>query len=206
MIKAIFFDMGGVLRDLDVELCRSEFRKLGFSDIENYLNSAAQKGFIGEFERGDIDTAEFVRQCQLHCAPGTTEEQVRKAFTAILPDFMKPEIIDFLREIKGMGYDLFVLSNNNPISSAQFMDKCRECGLEPESVFTKFFFSFRMHLMKPGQEIFQACIRESGYKPEEILFVDDAPGNIEAGKAAGLKTHHHIPGSNLREGVLNALS
>lgn len=205
MIKAIFFDMGGVLRLLDVERCKQEFKSIGFSDIDNYLGSAAQKGFIGEFEQGFIDTEEFVRQCQEHCNPGTTAQQVIYAFKSILPDFMSEDVVAFLREIKAAGYDLFVLSNNNPISSAQFMDKCREIGFEPESVFSKFFFSFRMHLMKPDPAIFLECIRQSGYKAEEILFVDDAPANIEAGNAVGLKTYNHIPGSNLREGVLNAL-
>lgn len=205
MIKAIFFDMGGVLRDLDMERCKRNYRALGWADIEEYVDSAHQKQFIGDFEKGLIDTPEFVRLCLEHCAPGTTEEQVKSTFLTMLADIVEKQKMDFLKELKVMGYKLFILSNNNPLSSAQFVEKCTEAGLDYYGTFTDTYYSFHLKMMKPSLEIYETTAKMSGFAPEEILFVDDAAHNIEGAKAAGFKTLLFTPGGDLRGEVLKCL-
>jgi hypothetical protein len=60
MVKAVVFDMGGVLLRLDINKCiRALKEKAGFEDIEDYLNVYHQKGFVGELEAGNITADEL---------------------------------------------------------------------------------------------------------------------------------------------------
>ena len=48
-MKALIFDMGGVLVDLDMDACRNAFKyDLGFDEIEQNLDPCHQKGVIGD--------------------------------------------------------------------------------------------------------------------------------------------------------------
>jgi HAD superfamily hydrolase (TIGR01509 family) len=53
-------------------------------------------------------------------------------------------------------------------------------------------------VMKPGPEIFQLACERFGFAPEEALFVDDGPKNIEAARALGFHTHHFTDPAALR--------
>ena len=53
MKKAIIFDMGGVLVDLDLEGCKTAFKTLlGFDEIDNLIDACHQKGIWGQLEEG----------------------------------------------------------------------------------------------------------------------------------------------------------
>ncbi|MBQ0077330.1 MAG: NAD-dependent DNA ligase LigA [Bacteroidales bacterium] len=201
MIKAIFFDMGGVLRDLDMERSRRNYRALGFSDIGEYLDPSHQKKFVGDFEHGDIDTDRFVELCLEHCNPGTTPQQVKDAFLSMLEPTVDREKMDYIKALKARGYDLFILSNNNPLASAQFVEKCTEAGLDYNGTFTDTFYSFKLKMMKPSEEIFRESIRRSGYAPAEILFIDDNPINTQAAEKLGIRTLLLPQGQPLQESV-----
>ena len=54
-----------------------------------------------------------------------------------------------------------------------------------------------MKLAKPDKAIFLKMIKDSGIVPEETLYIDDSPANIEAGKALGLHTVLYNPKDDL---------
>lgn len=196
MIKAVVFDMGGVLLNLDMERCVSAFKNdAGFTDIESYLDRYHQKGFIGDLEEGKINEDEFFSECLKHCAPGTTMETVLHCFINLLTD-LNAEMLDFIRNIRGK-YDLYLLTNNNPLSRRAFDSMMAEKGLPSSEVFRKQFYSYEMHLQKPGKEIFCKVIDSIGLDPSEILFIDDGRNNIEAAAALGIKTLLYVPGSDV---------
>lgn len=45
-IRNIVFDMGGVLVDYDLQRCLESFRKLGFTQIDRYVDPYTQRGFL----------------------------------------------------------------------------------------------------------------------------------------------------------------
>lgn len=63
--------------------------------------------------------------------------------------------------------------------------------------FTKLFFSGSLGMAKPERRIFEHVLRELGARPEEVLFVDDNPANIEAARNLGLQTLHYQPRMDL---------
>lgn len=196
MIRAIVFDMGGVIVRLDMDRCISNFKELaGFEEIEDYLDRFHQKGFISDLEEGKISPEDFDRECLRRSRPGTTAETVRYCFCSLL-DGVEEDSVELIRSLRGR-YDLYVLSNNNPISRAYFCEMLKDRGLDPEEVFNQQFYSYEMHMLKPAREMFECVIDRIGAKPEEILFIDDAADNVEAAAAAGIKTLWLRPGMDI---------
>lgn len=196
MIRAIVFDMGGVIVRLDMDRCISNFKELaGFEEIEDYLDRFHQKGFISDLEEGKISPEDFDRECLRRSRPGTTAETVRYCFCSLL-DGVEEDSVELIRSLRGR-YDLYVLSNNNPISRAYFCEMLKERGLDPEEVFNQQFYSYEMHMLKPAREMFECVIDRIGARPEEILFIDDAADNVEAAAAAGIKTLWLRPGMDI---------
>ena len=183
MIKAIILDMGGVILNLDKELCVRNFKeKAGFSSIEEYLDIFHQKGFISDFEEGLIDEDGFYAECRKHCPEGTSDKVFEFCFQSLLADAKE----DMVRQIKELSrrYDLYVLTNNNPVCIRRFYEILEENGIKDR--FKGFFCSCEMKLLKPGREIFDVMLGKIGCRPEEALFIDDAIGNVEGARRAGL--------------------
>lgn len=200
MIKAIVFDMGGIIVRLDLGRCIASFKELaGFEDIEEYLDRFHQKGFISDLEEGKTQPEDFYRECLKHSRPGTTVETVHHCFCSLL-DGLEEDSLDLIRSLRGR-YDLYVLSNNNPISRGYFRDMMKLEGLDTDKVFKKEFYSYELKMLKPSREIFEHVIREVGVDPAEILFIDDARDNIEAAAALDIKTLWLRPGMDIAKEV-----
>ena len=196
MIKAVVFDMGGVLLRLDMDTCIANFKELaGFTDIEQYLDRFHQKGFISDLEEGLTTPEDFYRECMKHSRPGTTDETLRYCFCSLLAG-LEEDSVEVVRSLRGR-YDLYILSNNNPISRAYFCNMLKESGLDPDETFRQQFYSYEMRMLKPSRAIFERVIERIGARPEEILFIDDAQDNIEAARALGIKTLWVRPGMDL---------
>lgn len=198
MIKAIIFDLGGVLVDLDYDACVKKFKELlGFDRITEILDKSHQKGIFGDMEEGKITSDEFRAEILKDCREGSSPEMIDECIAAFLTG-MEDYKVDLLSEMS-LKYDLYILSNNNPIAMTRSHKLWEEKGLDFKTVFKEEFISCEMHLMKPGQEIYREAIRRTGVKPEEILFIDDSLTNVEAAKKAGMKADLYIPGQDLRE-------
>ena len=198
MTKAIILDMGGVILDLDMELCIRNFReKAGFEGIEEYLDIYRQRGFISNFEGGLIDEKGFYEECLKHCPAGTTPKVIEDCFCSLLVG-AKPDMVRQIRELS-KSYTLYVLSNNNPICTRRFLRILEDEGIR--DCFTGMFLSYKMGLLKPGRLIFDRVIESIGYKPEECLFVDDSIANVEGGRAAGLDSVLYKEGLNISDYV-----
>ena len=183
MTKAVILDMGGVILDLDVELCIRNFKeKAGFEGIEEFFDIYHQKGIISDFEEGLLDEDGFYAECLKHCPEGTSPEVIEESLYSLLWR-AKPDMVRQIRELSKK-YSLYVLSNNNPICTRRFLRIMDSEGIR--DCFKQCFFSFRMKLLKPGREIYDRVVENIGFKPEECLFVDDSIANVEGGRAAGL--------------------
>lgn len=205
MIKAVVFDMGGVVLPLDIQQSIRNFKeKAGFLDIENYLDPYHQKGFISDFEIGAIDEDEFYRQALIHCRPGTTAQTVEQCLNSLVLS-INQDALKLFGELKGK-YSLFILSNNNPISMRAFRSRLADAGLSIDDVFTGSFFSYKLKMLKPSEEIYRAMIKGTGFRPEEILFIDDSPLNIQYAQVLGIRTLLYITAeNNLYERVVQCL-
>lgn len=189
MIKAVIFDMGGVIVNLDLERCIRSFKeKAGCADIEQYLDAFHQKGFIGEMEKGLLSEEEFYHKCRQHCRPDTPNEIIAECFSDLITG-LNEETVSIIRELSRRGYSLYVLSNNNPISARVFSSmKDPATGRPMPEYFQKFFFSFEMRMLKPMPGFFMKVIKEIGCRPEEALFIDDSEKNTAVAEKLGIRS------------------
>lgn len=198
MTKAIVFDMGGVLIDLDPPACIKAFKEiLGFDRITELLDPFHQKGIYGELEGGKLTTDEFRAAVLAESRPGSRPEDVDRCMDAMISG-MEPYKADLLRELS-QKYPLYLLSNNNEIARIRYHKLLEDLGLDWRSVFQEEFCSFQMKMLKPSPEIFREAVRRIGLPPEEILFVDDSKTNVEAACSVGIHAVLVPQGEDLRK-------
>lgn len=197
MVKAIVFDLGGVLIDLDFDRCVRSFREiLGYERITEILDLWHQKGIYGDMEAGLITADEFRTEVLRESRPGCVPSDVDRAMAGLLVG-MDPKKVPLLEELSRK-YTLYGLSNNNEISVRRMHDIYEENGLDWRRIFRKEFISSRMKMLKPSREIFDAAAAEIGLPPAEILFVDDSQTNVDGALAAGWQAVYYQQGTDLR--------
>ena len=197
MIKAIIFDLGGVLISLDKERCIRAFKEdAGFERIAEFLDTCHQRGMIGDLEAGRISVPEFFEECRKYCRPGVTDADIRRCFHALLNP-IEPGTAELLRWLSKR-YGLYILTNNSSVTMEKTYEDARKAGIDLQETFRQIFVSQDLKMLKPSQEIFAHVIGAVDLPPEEMLYVDDSQRNVEAARAAGMQALHHVPGTDLR--------
>lgn len=196
MKKAIIFDMGGVLVDLDLEDCKKAFKEnLGYDGIDDILDACHQKGIWGELEEGMLEAEEFRSIVLAGCRPGTSAEDVDKAMWRILAG-IAPYKVQLLKKMAEK-YDLYLLSNNNSICLPYSAGMFKEAGVPLDETFRKCFYSFEMKALKPAAEFYKAVMASIGLPGGQMLFIDDSMKNVEGAEAVGLPAVYYKPGTDL---------
>ena len=196
MKKAIIFDMGGVLVDLDVEAAKQAFKdSLDYNEIDNIIDACHQKGFFSDMEEGKITADEFRARVLAGSKEGASPDDVDKALHHILVG-IEPYKGALLRKLSEK-YDIYMLSNNNAICLPRSRRIFAEAGIPLEDIFRKCYFSFEMRALKPSEAFYKAVMEDIGMEPENMLFVDDSQKNVDGAVAAGLPAVYYEPGTDL---------
>ena len=196
MIKAIVFDIGGVLINLDMDGCIRAFREnLGFDRITELLDPYHQKGVYGDMEAGIVSADAFRAEVLQGSRPGSSPEDVDRSMYALLAG-MDADTVETVKDLSAR-YPLYLLSNNNPISMGHILRMFRDYGIDPDTTFREQFISCEMKLLKPSARIYQEAVARVGLPAKEILFIDDNDANVEAARKVGLQARVYVAGSKL---------
>ncbi len=180
MIKNLIFDFGKVLVDYDfeeyfrkqipdTERCRAFVPILQNEDVQNMLDRE-EKPFEEALQELIDRHKDF-------------EHEIR-VFMEHYPEIVKcemPGMRNLLCLLKKEGYRLYGLTNwcsKVHITMAQY---------EIFKLLDGQVISSEEHFIKPEPEIYERLFARFNLKPEECIFTDDRPENIEGGRALGME-------------------
>jgi HAD superfamily hydrolase (TIGR01549 family) len=184
MLKAIIFDVGGVLIRTQSRAGREKWAaRLGIDswEFENFVfngQSGRQAGL------GQKTTEAHWRWLgdYFGLAEASLTEMRRDFFAG---DVMNESLVAYIKRLRQTGYRTGLLSN--------FADEARHVWTEVYPFIEHFdgiVISCEVGLMKPDPKIYHLAAESVGVKVEETLFVDDFIENIEGAQKVGMQTIH----------------
>lgn len=187
MIQNIIFDFGGVIYDIDHNLSKLAFEKLGVDRFDQLYGHEIQTEIFEDLETGKINPADFLEKLKIYLSENTTIQQIEDAWCALLIG-VEAEKIKLLQKL-GENYNLYLLSNSNLIHYKRFIKQLEEHG-DFRGLFKGVWFSHEKGMRKPDARFYLDLLEENNLKAEETLFIDDLDANIEAAQKLGIKAYY----------------
>ena len=154
-------------------------------------------------EEGLIGADEFRTYVLERSDPRTQPHQVDEAFWCILRS-IAPEKISLLKRLS-QKYDLYMLSNNNPVCLPRSEKMFEEAGFPMYENFKKCYISCQMKALKPSAAFYKAVMEDIALPAEDMIFVDDSQRNVDGAIAVGLPAVYYEPGTDLARVLAEAL-
>jgi putative hydrolase of the HAD superfamily len=183
-VKRFVFDFAAVLFDWEPARLVKQVIPAHAPDDDTAARLARSifqqyRGDWADFDRGTVSVAALAQR--IAARTGLPEAAVLAVVDAI-PDALTPiaPTVDLVERLRRPGRPMFFLSN----MPSPYADL-----LERRHAFVRAFddgvFSGRIGLAKPDLAIFDAAARRFGTAPEDLVFLDDQPVNVDAARQAG---------------------
>jgi HAD superfamily hydrolase (TIGR01509 family) len=188
----VLFDLGNVLVHISPE---AFLQRLGLDtpDRRRFYQAHINE-IVRQYECGNESTDQFLSRLELllngkkgEIANGERKraihrDEVRNAMHAVIG---KP-VEGMLELVTGLSgaVPLGLLSNTNPLHFDWSMEH-----LPVLRHISSLFLSYRLRSLKPDPRIFEQVLTSLQVAPGSILYIDDMPENVQAGKNAGLNSH-----------------
>jgi len=198
-MKAVIFDFGGVILNIDYKRTEEAFMRLGIENFVSLYSQAMQISLFDRLEKGLTDAAAFCDAIRQMSGSAIPDQDLTNAWNALLGD-MPPGRIALLKKLKTR-YRTFLLSNTNAIHYEVYLEELRNIhGFNDfNELFERAYFSFQMGMKKPDAKIFQRVIAENTLDPATTLFIDDSIQHIRGAAACGLQTRFLAPGTEVTD-------
>ena len=178
-IQAVFFDIGGVLIRVENPARRHEWEtRLGLPRGQVtravFDSEEAARAMLGEIPESTMWQSVGRR---LGLSDVQVDEFHRDFFTGEHFDAELAQFITSLRPRFKIGIISNAWSDARPILNRKFnLDSYVDAAI----------YSAEVKLAKPDARIYQLALERLGVEPEEAVFVDDLPENVEAARALGM--------------------
>ena len=181
MIKAVIFDMDGVLRntpEFDIKVVENAFKDLGHE-----INDKVRKLAVGRNPRDYIPM--LLNEYGFNFDPVEFKKLTHKHFTHFLDKEMK--LMPFVREtfemLKKNNLKIAIATSASPRGAYQFfIDK-----FNFPNTFDVITTFDDCKERKPNPEVYLTSLRKLNLKAEECIVIEDTQIGLEAAKAAGIK-------------------
>lgn len=181
MIRNIVFDMGQVLIRWRPEEMLERF-DLSQEEKTMLLQELFWSPEWIAQDRGIITEADMIARVSARLPEtlhGTVEEVIKAWYVWHLTPM--PGMAELVRKLKEKGYGIYLLSNASTALRGYFP---RIPGSE---CFDGLMVSAEEKLLKPQHEIYERLYERFGLVPEQCVFIDDSPANIEGAMLTGMQ-------------------
>lgn len=183
MIRAVIFDLGGVILGSPFSGFRDLERQLGIPDrwLAEHVLTMGEDGAFFRLERGDITAADFAREFTVETRDRGHEvagaEVLRVIAEAVQP---RPRMLAAVDRVKAAGLRVGVITNNWKADDAGWS------GLAGR--FDAFVESAVERIRKPDPRIYEIACERLGVDPAECVFLDDIGSNLKPARDMGMTT------------------
>lgn len=180
MIKAVIFDMDGVIIDSEpvyykrmMEFLESREHLFDDRELKKVVGSSSKDTLrmIGEIIRQEIIEEEFTKEYEDFFQDRPIDYK----------EILYPEIRLLLRDLRAKGYRLALASSSSPDNISHVLNEC-----ELEEYFTVVLSGHDFKDSKPHPEIYLETAKQLNVKPEECMALEDSSYGIESAKSAGM--------------------
>jgi putative hydrolase of the HAD superfamily len=207
-IEAVISDFGGVLTSPLIQSF------MAFQDRTGITTEALGKGMqaateangdnpLFEMERGEITEVAFLEKLTDGLEPLLGHRPELHRFKEIYFEALEPNptMIELMRELKGSGYRMAMLTNN-----VQEWEPLWRPMLPVDEIFETVVDSGFVGCRKPESKIYEITLDRLGLPAESCLFVDDVLVNCEGAEKAGMAAVHFQDNEQAIAGVRSALA
>lgn len=178
-IKAIFWDVGGVLASNAWDRSQREEALAHFKlDKEEFADRHELS--VSSFERGKINLSEYLERTVFYRARPFTQDEFRNYIFSLSQP--KPEVLSFAKSLAdSAGYVMGTINNESRDLNLYRIEKF---GMR--AIFKVFISSCFVGYRKPEPEIYKLALEITQQTPEECCFIDDRALNLEVAKRLGM--------------------
>jgi putative hydrolase of the HAD superfamily len=191
-IKAIISDFGGVLTTPLMDAFMSLQDEIGvpprtFAEALRAVTEEDGVNPLYAMERGEISEAAFLERLGAGLEPLLDHEPHLHRFRELFIGSLNPnpEMIELMRELKGRGLRMAMLTNN-----VREWEPVWRPMLPVDEIFETVVDSAFVGTRKPEPRIYEITLERLGLPAEACLFIDDLEPNVEGARALGLNAVH----------------
>ena len=180
MIKAVIFDMDGVLVDSEPVYQEATINVLNSLNIkatkDDLLKLAGGSSlhfnkFIQDVSKGSISCEDFNKICDQYYLDNPVKYE----------EIMFPHVRETLDYLKDRGYILALASSSKEYEIENVLKRC-----DLKDYFKLIVSGEVFKESKPNPEIYLTCIKKLNLEAKECVAIEDSEYGIEAAKKAGL--------------------
>ena len=194
-VRALLFDLGGVIVDIDWDGAFAHWARHGKSDPAVLRSRFAFDEHYERHERGEIDARAYYQSLRRTLGVDLPHEVFDAGWKAIFPGLVAPTVA-LLRELEGR-VPLYLFSNTNVAHQEEWSTRFA-AALAP---FERIFTSCDIGARKPEPAAFEHVARQIGLPVDAILFFDDTESNVLGARAAGMPAVHVRSPADVRRAV-----
>lgn len=179
-IKALLFDLGGVVLQLDWKMVFTQWAKhCPFSPAEVGRRFSMDTAYE-QHERGKLSGAEYFAHLRSMFDFSGDEKALIDGWNALFVGEVE-ETVAIIARLKSE-VPVYLLTNSNP-AHEEFW---RATYADTIALFTDVFVSSTLGHRKPDRSSFAAVAQMTGIELRSMLFFDDSMENVAGARAAGL--------------------
>ena len=190
MIKAIIFDVGGVILDLSSKETLNIPTSL--SVLFNISTDKARKIWTG-YDRKRLLTGkdtpnEFLQIVVKKLKVKKNTKSLLDKWTTLSlkeKDCYNWQLLDYIKDLRE-NFKVYILSDT--VNVAQDDELTRDI----KSRFDGYFVSYEQGFIKPDKEVFVNILSKTNLKPEECIFIDDTFINVISAKRLGITSFLYV--------------
>ena len=190
-ITTLFWDIGGVIltNGWDRE-SRKQAAAAFHLDLEEFQDRHELS--FPAFDTGQITMNEYLDRTLFYRPRAFSREEFTAFMFAQSREY--PDVRTILDQVTNSGKYFVGAINNEPLE----LNEYRIEAYNLRRNFLVFFSSCYVRSRKPEETIFRVALEVSQRPPEQCLFIDDRPLNLESPRRLGMNTIHHQNAEQLR--------